>query len=73
MAGDIAVELLLARGDAELVACKTGSDDFKQVFATIMKIRLMTSYAPPPHSSVPHTLNYRDSCQTHRMKKSLND
>lgn len=31
MAGDIAVELLLARGDAELVACKTGSDDFKQV------------------------------------------
>lgn len=31
MAGDIAVELLLARGDAELVACKTGSDDFRQV------------------------------------------
>ena len=31
MAGDIAVELLLARGDAELVACKTGSDNFKQV------------------------------------------
>lgn len=31
MAEDIAVELLLARGDAELVACKTGSDDFRQV------------------------------------------
>lgn len=73
MAGDIAVELLLARGDAELVACKTGSDDFKQVFTTTMKIRLMTSYAPPHLFSVQHTLNYRDSCPMPRMKKSLND